>query len=608
MKQNQWTPNLRLWRTLLALPLLSFSLSVFALEPQEMLHAAKKNMQDRTWKVEVQVVGEHSIKIGGLIHDNDFDLTVKTPMGESRQIVIGEKCWTSADCGKTWQSRPSADRRFYFLTHASINYRADEKIPPFEKIDREGDNIPSTTHIRLINEAPITYEGDRANIWIKTKADGSPDVLLRSFGPLVFANDYVTANVHYTPADEEKIIAPPGNPAAVPAVNAADEMLLAALQRMEQGLWEVDCKVEFKKAARVRGLLGWEDFDLNMDPKDGNASPVHGIRLKGTVFGSLNEGKTWKIEPAEDIALYNWVHSPLISKVSMPPFEEVSREDHDGETWVQLRLKVEENIKDRSELPTYWVALTKDGKAAGVRRYLGLGIRAGDPKNPMKFDISYRPAAADASISAPKRELIVNAKDDGVSSDLAKKSAKKANGNNPEAAPKNPTAGVSQRTIRLAGGATLKMEMPAAFVLDKKDKGDKKTIATFSRKDGVWGSVSRGTHGLTPDHLDTYMESRMKEYSQQLGKDLGTDLFWIKHEIVKVGDRSWVDLRFVPMLKDAKPPQSLKDVANHPLYTRFLATSYQGQLLEITFTSNLDTTPETKVVLDQIFDSVKFEE
>jgi hypothetical protein len=607
MNQNPWTPHFRSWRALLAVSILLSSLPGLALEPQEMLRLAKKNMQDRTWKVEVQVVGEHSMKIAGLIHDNDFDLTVKTQTGESRQIVIGQKCWMSMDRGKTWQPKPGPDRRFYYLTHAPINYRADEKIPTFEKLDREGDKIPGTTHIRLINEAPVTYEGDRANLWIKMKDDGSPDVLLRSFGPLVFANDYVTANVHYTAAGEEKIIAPPGNPAAVPAVNAADELLLAALKQMEQGLWEVDCTAEFKKNARVRGLLAWEDFDLFMDPKDGNDSPVHGIRVKGIVYGSLNEGKTWKIEPENDIAIYNWVHSPLISKVSMPPFEEVSREQHESETWVQLRLKVEENITNRGELPTYWIALTKDGKPAGVRRYLGFGIRAGDPQHPIKYDIAYRPAAVDASIAAPRLELIVNAKDEGATSDLAKKSAKKANGGKPAAAP-NPTVGLSAKTINLLGGAKLKMEMPSTFELDKKNKTDKQTLATFTRKDGVWGSVSRGTHRLAPDQLDTFMENRMKEYSQQLGKDLGADLFWIKHEIVKLGDREWVDLRFVPMLKDAKPPQSLKDVANHPLYTRFLATSYHGQLLEITFTSNLDTTPETKVVLDQIFDSVKFEE
>jgi hypothetical protein len=607
MNPIPWTLPFRSWRALLAVSVLSSSLPALALEPQEMLHLAKKNMQDRTWKVEVQVVGEHSMKVAGLIHDNDFDLTVKTQTGESRQIVIGQKCWMSMDRGKTWQAKPGPDRRFYYLTHAPINYRADEKIPPFEKLDRDGDKIPGTTHIRLINEAPVTYEGDRANLWIKVREDGTPDVLLRSFGPLVFANDYVTANVHYSAADEEKIIAPPGNPAAVPAVNPADEMLLAALQRMEQGLWEVDCKAEFKKKARARGLLGWEDFDLNMDPKDGNDGPVHGIRMKGVVYGSLNEGKTWKIETENDVAIYNWVHSPLISKVSMPPFEEVSREDHEGETWVKLRLKVEENITNRDELPTYWIALAKDGKAAGVRRYLGFGIRADDPQNPIKYDIAYRPAAADATISAPRRELIVNAKEEGVTSDLAKKSATKANGGPPLASPKA-SGSVSSKTINLIGGAKLKLEMPTTFELDKKNKSDKQTIATFTRKDGVWGSVSRGTHGLKPDELDTYMEKRMKEYSQQLGKDLGTDLFWIKHEIVKLGEREWVDLRFVPMLKDAKPPQSLKDVANHPLYTRFLATSYKGQLLEITFTSNLDTTPETKVVLDQILDSVKFEE
>jgi hypothetical protein len=572
------------------------------LAPEDMLKAAKKNMQDRTWKVEVNVQGEHSMTVSGLIHEQDFDLTVKTEVGQSRQIAIGQKSWMTKDGGKTWKTNPYPDRRFYFLTHAPINYQADEKIPPFEKVDRAGDNIPGTVHVRLINEAPISYEGDRSNDWIKLKDDGSADVIVRSFSPLVFANDYVPANVHYTPADGEKIVPPPGNAAAVPAVSASDAMLAAALKRMEQGLWEVDCKVEFKKKARVRGLLGWEDFDLNMDPKDGNATAVHGIRLNGTNWGSLNEGKTWKIEPPDDVAIYNWVHSPLISKASTPPFEEAGREEHEGETWVKLRLKVEENITDRDELPTYWIALDKSGQPSGVRRYTGYGIRAGEPQNAIKYDISYRPAASDAAIVPPPQELIANAPKPG-----------KAPAKTDEALAPKPARPLAPKVIKLIGGAKLKFSLPNDFTLDAKKKGsgkeDDKTIATFSRKDGVWLTITRGTHGLTPEGLQSYMDKRVAEYTEKLPKDLdGADVFWIRHEIVKDGARSHADIRFVPTLKGSKPPTEPKDWERNPLYTRFWTTSYKGQLLELVFSANLNTDPETKAMMDQAMDSVKLEE
>jgi len=51
-----------------------------------------------------------------------------------------------------------------------------------------------------------------------------------------------------------------------------------------------------------------------------------------------------------------------------------------------------------------------------------------------------------------------------------------------------------------------------------------------------------------------------------------------------------------------------KDYSHNPVYTRFLTTSYKGQLLEITFTSNLNINPELKKEIDHIMDSVHLEE
>jgi hypothetical protein len=48
--------------------------------------------------------------------------------------------------------------------------------------------------------------------------------------------------------------------------------------------------------------------------------------------------------------------------------------------------------------------------------------------------------------------------------------------------------------------------------------------------------------------------------------------------------------------------------AHSPVYTRFLTTSYKGQLLEINFTTNLTTEPELKEEIDRIMESVRLEE
>lgn len=40
----------------------------------------------------------------------------------------------------------------------------------------------------------------------------------------------------------------------------------------------------------------------------------------------------------------------------------------------------------------------------------------------------------------------------------------------------------------------------------------------------------------------------------------------------------------------------------------FLTTSYKGQLLEITFATNLMTDPQLKAEIDQIMDSIRLEE
>lgn len=152
-------------------------------------------------------------------------------------------------------------------------------------------------------------------------------------------------------------------------------------------------------------------------------------------------------------------------------------------------------------------------------------------------------------------------------------------------------------------GGKLKFELPADFSRDPDDPKEPKTVAKFSGPDGAWGIVLRGTHGLTQDKLDGYLKMRVDEYSKGfkwLPKD--SRLHWLKKEVVTIDGRNWADWRYVPMLKGRK------DYSHNPVFTRFLTTSYKGQLLEISFTSNLNTEPRLKQEIDHIMDSVHLEE
>jgi tetratricopeptide (TPR) repeat protein len=163
-------------------------------------------------------------------------------------------------------------------------------------------------------------------------------------------------------------------------------------------------------------------------------------------------------------------------------------------------------------------------------------------------------------------------------------------------------AGAAGTTVNLLDGK-LKLDIPPDFSRDPDDPKEPKTIAKFSGPDGAWGTVLRGTHGLTPDQLDGYLKMRVSEYNKGfkwLPKD--SHLQWLKKDIVTIHGRKWADWSFVPVMKGRK------DYSHNPVYTRNLTTSYKGQLLEINFTSNLNTDPKLKKEIDNIMDSVHLEE
>ncbi len=202
------------------------------------------------------------------------------------------------------------------------------------------------------------------------------------------------------------------------------------------------------------------------------------------------------------------------------------------------------------------------------------------------------------------RAVTKQAKGDATGAEADSKAAEKLDpelaGEKSDAESKNNhPSGVT--TVSLLDGK-LKLDIPSDFSRDPDDPKNQKTIAKFSGPDGAWGEVLRGTHGLTPDKLQGYLKKRVAEYNKGFPLPKDGHLQWLKKEIVTIDGRKWADWRFVPMLKGKK------DYSHNPVYTRFLTTSYEGQLLEITFTSNLNTNPELKQEIDHIMASVHLEE
>jgi hypothetical protein len=155
-------------------------------------------------------------------------------------------------------------------------------------------------------------------------------------------------------------------------------------------------------------------------------------------------------------------------------------------------------------------------------------------------------------------------------------------------------------TVTLLDGK-LKLDTGEAFVQEEEAKAENKSeLAHFAARDSDgWGAITRGTHGLQPDGLATYLKNKVAEYTK--GLSWLPQLKWLKKEIVTINGRQWADLRYIaPRAHPANPRDGL-------LYTRVLATSYEGQLLEILFTSNTDENPALKDQIDKVIESVQLE-
>jgi hypothetical protein len=339
-------------------------------KPEAILSAAKEFADAKAWSVQAHVNADKDMKISGIIFGTDFDLTVETLDGTTRQIALSDKSWSSDDGGKTWMENKEIDRRFYYLMHTPIKYSVDEKIPPFAAVGTEKLGDESLLHIRFIAPDKITYEGDRANYWIATQDPKSP-VIHRFLGPMGFENNYVTDRVDYmSNTDEHPIVPPPGNPHAQAPPPGPEALLMDAMKKMSTGVWSVNGTATFKKTIKLHGLLSDEDFDLTMEPGVKPDVPMRSIVIKDKAW-ICSDGETWHAGSPDDRLLYNLAHTPIMTGRLEPPFEKVGAESRNGgtngQTWLHIRLKVAEAKADPKELPQYWLVLDSQGQA----QYIG---------------------------------------------------------------------------------------------------------------------------------------------------------------------------------------------------------------------------------------------
>jgi hypothetical protein len=154
-------------------------------------------------------------------------------------------------------------------------------------------------------------------------------------------------------------------------------------------------------------------------------------------------------------------------------------------------------------------------------------------------------------------------------------------------------------TVALLDGR-LTLDTTDAFVPDQKPRKEKQSIAYFTAPESdAWGIIMRGTHGLRPEGLPVYLKNKVAEYTK--GMSWLPKLNWLKKEIVTIDGRKWADMRYIAPRDNPKNPR------DGLLYTRILGTSYEGQLLEIMFTSNTDENPVLKDRIDQVLDSMRLE-
>ena len=159
------------------------------------------------------------------------------------------------------------------------------------------------------------------------------------------------------------------------------------------------------------------------------------------------------------------------------------------------------------------------------------------------------------------------------------------------------TAGVSAQTpVSLLDGR-LTFVLPANY---ETTSVDGPVLASFGATDGdEWMQVSLAGKPLPDGGLVAWMDRKKAAYTKGMSPEIRPHMRWLNQKILTRDGVKWADLRFdcVPV----SPDGSKRAI----LYTRFLATTLDGRLLEFVFSSNLTANAKRKAALDRIADSVK---
>lgn len=286
----------------------------------------------------------------------------------------------------------------------------------------------------------------------------------------------------------------------------APRLLAEAVKLMETGTWEVDATISRAFKFRVHGLLAGQDFDLTVEPEDRNAFRL--IAIKGQLWTSFDESKTWKLEDAKGDAVaqrfYGFVHNPLRSEAASPALQVVKQETHDGDTWMQLRPKKSDKKKAEPQQTEYWIAISQDPKRNGVRRYEGPVTEPGHEKEPLRCVATYQPASNKA-IEPPASTAALPEHDSGKPGpEFAADSLKYSR----DFYSKVHFVAIANLSLGSAGTAEFKYDRYPNGGPERIQSGDRE----FARKDGKtwvrsndWGETGKPVDAQTSKRLNNWV-------------------------------------------------------------------------------------------------------
>jgi hypothetical protein len=399
------------------------------------------------------------IKLHGLRSGEDFDLTMESgvkPNTPMRGIVIKDKAWVCSD-GQTWHAGSPDDRLLYNWAHTPI--MSGRQLPPFEKVGSEQRGDQTWLQIRLkVPEKKIDPK-ELPQYWLVLDSNGQAQYIGHTEMPLFSqaAKSVLYCSFDYAPA-KEKIAPPPLGP-------------------------PVDDKV-----------YGFNDIEQHKFDWKGK---IVRVEVTPKLLQSEQIGEDTYRAFLKDTATpnhYGVVEFPHDALVKLGFLKKIVSGTH---AWEQLE-KMGALGRTEGEPVSFYLEVIPVGERPAARA-VAIGaklVREADGSVSYTWESPLTSPASPATRSSP---------------DTSGQSASPATPAEP--GNESRTEQAATNVASLLDGK-LKLDIPPGFSRDPDDPKDPKTLAKFSGPDGAWGTVLRGTQGLTPDKLEGYLKMRMAEYSK----------------------------------------------------------------------------------------------